>query len=327
MKKVHILNVFLFALTSMLCSCFVFSDVSTNSELDRKYREIVWQKYRSKDHNFTELGIKYDEVVKLQNKVKKELKVLKEINNCYVSLEDSLVNLKKKANEYGIPVNYDMRSGNPSWQGPYSVSSINEAEYQKLSKKKKKKYLDEIYTALSSEYNYYSKMRSSADKEVIGILNAFASIERQIYDKKKSIEEEERRIAERKRIEKEEAMKKRQEEEEWRQMKRKMAAKDEKRRKSLVAKYGERNGNLIAKGKIVLGMSKSMVVDALERKVDYLYDKSVRAINGKRIETWYRTSKYTSMLGGFLGGLAEMSLMKFPQTIEFVNGKVTAIDY
>lgn len=152
-----------------------------------------------------------------------------------------------------------------------------------------------------------------------------------IHEEKEKIREAElKRIQEekeRERIEKEERQEKEQEEQRRQQQRRKIAAQKERRRKNMVAKYGEHYGSLIAKGKIVLGMNKSMVTDALNGKMECFYEKSVRIVNGKRIEIWYRTSKYTSMLGGFLGGFAELSMMSYPQVVRFTNGKVTAIDY
>lgn len=334
MRKVHILNIFLFTLTNMLCSCFL-SSPSIIAELDRKYARkgnyfqdsyycinylsyMPYEKYKKENNLYS---IKEDDVVKLQNMLLEKYDTLKTVSEHCTLLKDSLNSLKRKANEYGVPVYYNIP--NTTLKPPYDFSSIiNDAGYQKLGKSAKRNCLNKFHEKLFYEYDYYSLFLHNAKAHISKAKKVFESTECEINKKK----QEEIERAERERIAaEEEALRKLQEEEALRQQQRKIAAEKEKRRKILIAKYGERNGNLISKGKIALGMSKSMVADAFGDKINYYYDKSVRNVNGKRIETWYRTSKYTGMLGGFLGAFAQMSLMECPRIIKFVNGKVTAI--
>lgn len=331
MRKVFITSVFLFALQNILCSCSAMINLSRVAVAHCLYSSPASSSSHSK---LTKYDLSYNDVAALQNKVLKEVEAIKEISENYPLLKDSLNNLKKIANDYGIPVYGDIKEADPIWQESHNVSLINDKEYQNLSKRKRKKYLNNLYAQLSLEYDYYHQMRSSADAQIIEAIKIFENIVHKIHEEKEKIREAElKRIQEeeeRERIEKEERQKKEQEEQEEQrrqQQRRKIAAQKERRRKNMVAKYGEHYGSLIAKGKIVLGMNKSMVADALNGKMEYFYEKSVRIVNGKRIEIWYRTSKYTSMLGGFLGGFAELGMMSYPKVVRFTNGKVTAIDY
>lgn len=331
MRKVFIASVFLFALQNILCSCFAMINLSVVAVAHYPYSSPASSSSHSK---MAKYDLSYNDVAALQNKVLKEVEAIKEISENYPLLKDSLNNLKKIANDYGIPVYGDIKEADPIWQESHNVSLINDKEYQNLSKRKRKKYLNNLYAQLSLEYDYYHQMRSSADAQIIEAIKIFENIVHKIHEEKEKIREAElKRIQEeeeRERIEKEERQEKEQEEQEEQrrqQQRRKIAAQKEQRRKNMVAKYGEHYGSLIAKGKIVLGMNKSMVADALNGKMEYFYEKSVRIVNGKRIEIWYRTSKYTSMLGGFLGGFAELGMMSYPKVVRFTNGKVTAIDY
>lgn len=331
MRKVFIASVFLFALQNILCSCFAMINLSVVAVVHYPYSSPASSSSHSK---MVKYDLSYNDVAALQNKVLKEVEAIKEISENYPLLKDSLNNLKKIANDYGIPVYGDIKEADPIWQEPHNVSLINDKEYQNLSKRKRKKYLNNLYAQLSLEYDDYHQMRSSADAQIIEAIKIFENMANKIHEEKEKIREAElKRIQEekeRERIEKEKRQEKEQEEQEEQrrqQQRRKIAAQKERRRKNMVAKYGEHYGSLIAKGKIVLGMNKSMVTDALNGKMEYFYEKSVRIVNGKRIEIWYRTSKYTSMLGGFLGGFAELGMMSYPQVVRFTNGKVTAIDY
>lgn len=327
MKKALILSVFLFALQNELCSCFAMTNLSDIAVAALSDALTASSSSRSKD-------LSYNDVAALQNMVLKEVEAIKEISENYSLLKDSLNNLKKIADDYGIPIYGDIKEALPIWKEPHDVSLINDTEYQNLSKRKKKKYLKNLYAQLSLEYDEYHQMRSSADAQIIEAIKIFENIVHKIHEKKTEIREAElRRIQEekererRERKEKEERLEKEQEKQRLQQQRRKIAARKERRRKSMVAKYGEHYGSLIAKGKIVLGMNKPMVKDALNVDIEAFYEMSVTAIRGNRFETWYKTSRYTGMIGGFLGGFAEMMTVSFPRIIKFTNGKVTSLHY
>ena len=333
MRKVHIFNIFLLTLTNMLCSCFS-SSTSIISELDRKYerkgnyfQDSYYRiKYLSNMHYEKYKNIKEDDVVKLQNMLLEKYDTLKTVCEYCTLVKDSLNSLKRKANEYGVPVypiNYNITI--PQLKPPYDFSSIiNDAGYQRLGKSAKKNYLNKFYEELCYEYDYYSRSLHNAKAKISEAKKVFERTECEINNKKK--EEIERSERERIAAEKE-ALEKLQEEEEWRQQKRKIAAEKEKKRKSLIAKYGERNGNLLAKGQVVLGMNKSMVMDAFGKNVCNFYNKSVRLFNGRWIETWTKSSRNAYMLGTFLGAFVDMGMTQYPRMIVFANGKITSIHY
>lgn len=328
----------------MLCSCFS-SSTSIISELDRKYEgkgnylqdsyycyycikyllPRCYEEYK-KDNNLLN-GIKEDDVVKLQNMLLEKYDTLKTVSEYCTLLKDSLNSLKRKANEYGVPVypiNYNITI--PQLKPPYDFSSIiNDAGYQRLGKSAKKNYLNKFHEELFYEYDYYSRSIHNAKAKISEAKKVFERTECEINNKKK--EEIER--SERQRIAaEEEALRERQEEEARQQQQRKIAAEKEKKRKSLIAKYGERNGNLLAKGKVVLGMNKSMVMDAFGKNVCNFYNKSVTAtFNGRRIETWTKSLRNAYTLGSFLGSLAELGMSQYPRRIVFTNGKITSIHY
>lgn len=100
-------------------------------------------------------------------------------------------------------------------------------------------------------------------------------------------------------IEEEERHKLTQQQEEFEQLKRKEAA--EKRRKDLIAKYGETDGNNIANHKVTLGMTKEMCEEAWG--------------------IWHET--YTTIREGVT---TEFWVYDYKTYLYFVNGKLTQID-
>ncbi len=146
--------------------------------------------------------------------------------------------------------------------------------------------------------------------------------ERQQKDDAEKREEELRQEKERK-LEQEARLKK----------KREQQAKAEQRRKLLIRKYGQKWGELLAQGKIELGMTKQMCQEVVNIK---FYDISKSNYFGRTVETWmYNQDKVEMSAEGFLGmallkGFADAFGLPTPPVVQytylvFSDGELTSI--